>query len=274
MELPLISSFRTAAFRAALGALAVLLAVLSLHSARRVPPAPPAAPRVPVIVELFTSEGCSDCPPADALLAQLDRQQPVEGALIIPLEEHVDYWDNQGWRDPFSSSIFTDRQQLYARRFGDGPYTPQMVVDGTAGFVGSRSSKALAAITAAEHVPQAAVSLAVSPGKDADSVLAAVRVDSFPAGVRDKAEVRLAVTEDELSSQVGAGENAGRHLVHRATVRKFQSAGHAEPGNPFSADVKIGLERGWKRANLHIVAFLEDRSTGQIFGAATAPVSP
>ena len=257
---------RAGMLRAPLAGLALLLAVPGSS-------APPAA-RVPVVVELFTSEGCSDCPPADTLLAELDRQQPVPGALVIPLEEHVDYWDNQGWHDPFSSSVFTDRQAVYAQRFGDGPYTPEMVVGGKTGFVGSRSRKALEAIAAAEQIPQAAVMVTVSPGKEADSIVAAVGVEGFPANAREKAEVRLAVTEDDLSSKVGAGENAGRHLMHRATVRKFVSAGHAEPGKPFSEDVKIGLERGWKRENLHVVVFLEGRSTGQIFGAATAPVAP
>ena len=253
----------------------LLLLVPGIGLSPRLPVATAAPPeRVPVVVELFTSEGCSDCPPADTLLAQLDKLQPVKGALVIPLEEHVDYWDQQGWRDPFSSSIFTDRQKVYANRFGSASYTPQMVVDGKKAFVGSRSREAVDAITAAEQAPQAAITLTVGPGKDANQVIAAVRVDSFPAGMRDKADVRLAVTEDDLSSKVGAGENAGKHLTHRATVRKLQSAGHAEPDKPFSSEVKIGLEKDWKRENLHIVVFLENRSNGQIFGAATAPLAP
>jgi len=253
-----------------------LAAVLSSRAqdppAAPVPPSP--ATRTPVVVELFTSEGCSDCPPADILLAELDRTQPVAGALIIPLEEHVDYWDSQGWRDPFSSAEFTDRQRTYAYRFKGGAYTPEMVVDGRTGFLGSAPRKALDAITSALNLPQAAVVLSLGPGADAASVKAEVHVESLPAAVREKAEVRLAVTEDDLSSRVGAGENAGKHLVHRATVRKLISAGRAEPGKPFSADVKIGLDRGWKRENLHVVVFLEGRSSGQIFGAATASVGP
>jgi hypothetical protein len=234
------------------------------------------APRVPVLVELFTSEGCSDCPPADALLAELDRTQPVPGALIIPLEEHVDYWDRQGWRDPFSSFEFTSRQVTYAGHLRvASPYTPQMVVAGHWDVLGSSSRRALAAIAAAAQVPQAALTLTVTPRLgEHDPVVAGIRVDGFPAGVREKADVRLAVTEDGLSSSVGAGENAGRHLVHRAVVRKLVSAGHAEPDKPFSADVKIALERGWKRENLRVVVFLEGRSSGQILGAAMSRLNP
>ena len=99
--------------------------------------------RTPVVVELFTSEGCSSCPPADQLLTKLEAEQPVENAEIIALEQHVDYWDNGSWTDPFSSNSATTRQYDYARALGNGnAYTPQMVVDGRAQFVGSSERQA------------------------------------------------------------------------------------------------------------------------------------
>src|SRR5215831_9267378 len=172
---------------------------------------PPAEPlRGTVVVELFTSEGCSSCPPADALLTRLG-QQRTKNAQVIPLGFHVDYWDRLGWRDRFSSHTYTQRQEDYASRFRlDGPYTPQMVVDGAAQFVGSDSGHAQNAILQASARPQTAeVQLTwTAPGKLLVHVTASE--NSAPA------DVRLAITEDNLSSKVAAGENDGRVLHHSA----------------------------------------------------------
>jgi len=113
---------------------------------------------MPILVELFTSEGCSDCPPADTVLGQLIRTQPIGGAEIIGLGEHVDYWDRLGWRDRFSSAALTGRQQLYQARFRtESIYTPQMVVDGRAELVGSDTTAARRAIERALTSPHGVV---------------------------------------------------------------------------------------------------------------------
>jgi hypothetical protein len=251
-----------------LAALLLILSVPVLSS--------PAPPRVPVVVELFTSEGCSSCPPADALLAELDRTQPVAEAQVIPLEEHVDYWNSDGWRDPFSSGAFTERQEVYVRRFGiSGPYTPQMVVAGRTELLGSASNQARAAIAAAARAQRVEVSLAVTSGAPPDdSLRAAIQVGPLPAEIGEIAQVYLAVTEDGLASDVSAGENSGRRLAHSAVVRKLISAGRTEPGRPFSAKVNALVAPGWKRENLRVVAFLEGASGGQILGAQSTSLTP
>lgn len=229
-------------------------------------------PRIPVLVELFTSEGCSDCPPADALLAELDRTQPVPGVLIIPLEEHVDYWDHQGWRDPFSSAVFTERQVSYVRRLRiASPYTPQMVVAGRTEFVGSSAQRARASISAAAQSAGVDIDIKLTNDAPPDSSFhAAIRVNSIPASLGESADLWLAITEDGLASDVSAGENAGRRIEHRAVVRKFIPAGRVDSGKFFTTRVDASIAPGWKRENLRVVAFLEGASTGRILGAATA----
>jgi hypothetical protein len=223
-----------------------------------------ASAETPVIVELFTSEGCSSCPPADQLLAKLESQQPVAGVRIIALSEHVDYWDRLGWRDPFSSAQFTNRQQEYSQVFHDGgPYTPEMVVDGTAGFVGNQSSDALKAITQAARAAKANVRIAVANGK------ITIQAD----GVKRAADVVVAITESNLLSNVSRGENSGRKLQHTAVVRWLRVAGKTRPGEPFSGEISPPSEKGWKAEDLHAVVFLQERSSRKVLGAAETPLS-
>src|SRR5262245_13241848 len=147
------------------GFLAVAIFVSAVYSLAQsggpsASPAPEAMPLTPVVVELFTSEGCSSCPPADSILAKMESAQPFKGVRIIAIEEHVDYWNQQGWVDPFSSIEWTDRQQGYVAAFRqEGPYTPQMVVNGRAQFVGSRADQAVKAVQEAQGVPTVAVKL-------------------------------------------------------------------------------------------------------------------
>jgi len=232
----------------------------------------------PVIVELFTSEGCSDCPPADRLLAHLQSTQPVPGADVIALEEHVDYWNSQGWVDPFSSMQFTERQTDYVHSFrlNSGPYTPQMVVEGSAQFVGSNERAALAAIAKAAANPEIPVTIEQIPDSNPDAGKLQLHVQVGPAAsghAGDRADILLAVTEDDLSSNVTAGENAGAHLAHYGVVRELRSIGHLDANGSFTADTKVNLSHHWKRENLRVVVFVQDHSSLAVLGASAVHLS-
>jgi len=219
--------------------------------------------RVPVIVELFTSEGCSDCPPADALLGRLQSTQPVPGAEIIVLGNHVDYWNHDGWTDRFSTRELTQRQEEYGTSFNlDSVYTPQMVVDGKAEFNGQDESRAKRAVAAAINDPKANVAIA----NNGDSALK-IQIDSIPASAR-QAQVFLAITEDHLQSNVGKGENSGRTLNHSGVVRALRTIGIAQ-GSSFSAEPKLELDPSWKRPDLHAIVFVQDAKTRHILGAGS-----
>lgn len=223
--------------------------------------------RVPVLVELFTSEGCSSCPPADALLMQLDQAQPIAGAEVIALSEHVDYWNYLGWADPYSSSLFSHRQEEYSSNFGgDKVYTPQMIVDGQREFVGSRVKEAKETIARAATVPKASVTL--SPAQQqADEVTVKINIGNLAS---DKAEVLLAITENNLSSSVSRGENSGRKLQHTAVVRRLSAVGSIDAGQKnFATTQSVKLDKGWKRENLKLVAFVQERASHRVLGATS-----
>ena len=223
-----------------------------------------------VLVELFTSEGCSTCPPADMLLTALDQKQPIEGVQVITLSEHVDYWNHLGWKDPFSSAEFTERQAQYARALGDkdAVYTPQMVVDGRVQLVGSQSNTVLQAIANAARLVKVGVSVAIAKSGP-KSITLAVEVRNV-TGVSDgnTADVILALTESNLLSTVARGENSGRKLAHSAVVRKLTSLGTVDGGS-FSAEKAIELNSRWKRQNMKAVAFVQERGSRRVIGAAT-----
>jgi len=213
---------------------------------------------VPVLVELFTSEGCSSCPPADAALIRLLRAQPIAGVRIIALSEHVDYWDDLGWRDPFSSPSFTSRQEAYARRLpSGGVYTPQLVVGGAFHLVGSEESAARSAIEAAATEPRGEVVARVAPGSEA-----VLEVEArWHSGIQ--AEVLVALVQDRAISRVERGENAGRTLEHAAVARVVSRVG-AGSGS-FSGRVKLPGALEADRA----VVFVQERDGGRIHGVTS-----
>ncbi|MGI4835314.1 MAG: DUF1223 domain-containing protein [Janthinobacterium lividum] len=236
--------------------------------------APAAAPvaltpelaRVPVVVELFTSEGCSSCPAADAVLRELESTQPVPGVEIIALGEHVDYWNRLGWADPFSQAQFTGRQQAYAAGFAEGNYTPQAVVNGCAELVGSRRPQLLQAVAEAARAPRATVQLARA---SAGSIR--LQVSNLPARTT-AATVLLALTETGLATQVGRGENAGRLLRHAAVVRSLRALGPLTADGTFTATIPLGLDPRWQAANLRAVALVQEASSHRLVGAASLPL--
>lgn len=235
--------------------------------------AAPAAARKAVVVELFTSEGCSSCPPADALLERLDKTQPVEGAEIIPLALHVDYWNNLGWADPFSSRQFSERQGEYAAAFGkDGVYTPQMIVDGVREFNGGNSSLAQEAIGKAAREPKGEVLLARSPSQSEGFVRISAQINNFPKPTDgETVNVLLVVTEGGLASDVARGENSGRKLTHVGVVRSLKTLGGLPeaPGTTFKAETDVPVEKSWRRENLRAVVFAQERGTRRVLAAAS-----
>jgi len=233
---------------------------------------------VPVIVELFTSEGCSTCPPAEALLATFEAQQPISHAQVIALEEHVDYWNSSGWVDPFSSKEWTDRQQDYAASLGNkNPYTPQLVVNGHTELVGSREGQARQVIEAAAAVAKTDISVTPAQSDKHNAARFDVSVGKIVSGAAgDAPEVWLAITEAGLHSAVTRGENSGKELNHASVVRVLRKIGTADQkkDSSFSKNVAVGLDSGWKRQNLRAVVFVQERKSRQILGAAVARIEP
>lgn len=194
----------------------------------------------------------------------LESTQPVPSAEVIALGQHVDYWNRLGWKDPFSSAQFTDRQRAYAAGFGTGFYTPQAVVNGQVELIGSNHAALAAAIAKAAQGPRAAVQLA----RTANNL--AVTVSDLPAGT-PAATVLLAITETGLETQVGRGENAGRLLRHAAVVRALRALGPARGSATFN--VPLALRPGWKTENLRAVVLVQDGATRRIVGAASLPLA-
>jgi hypothetical protein len=198
----------------------------------------------PVVIELFTSQGCSSCPPADRLLSKLAEAGALGGRKIAALSFHVDYWDSLGWADPYASSAWTARQQGYAHSLGDDRvYTPELVVAGGAGMVGSQTTKVTQAIASAPH--QASVPAKATWADHAVTIDATAPAD---------ADVFVAVYEASTKTAVPRGENAGETLVSDRVVRKLERVARAGK----SGSVTISTER-WHPGGAVVFAQRTDR---------------
>jgi hypothetical protein len=227
-----------------------------------------------VLVELFTAEGCSSCPPADKLLEAMIATQPAPGVEIVGLGEHVDYWNALGWRDRFSSAALTARQRAYGDALGTANiYTPQMIVDGVAAFVGSDVAAARQAIEEAARSPHGRLRLELAAA-GAREIEVTATIDSLPATPDGGADIAVAVVEDGLRSDVKRGENAGKVLTHAAVVRSMTTIGQAHAAES-SAKTRIKVADDWKRDRLKVVAFVQERRSRRVLATATAaaPIS-
>lgn len=225
--------------------------------------------RVPVLLELFTSEGCSSCPPADRLLEVLDQKQPVSGADLIVLSEHVDYWDRLGWKDPFSSPQYSARQQEYASKFSrDGVYTPQLVVDGRFGFVGSDEREAVSAIQKAMREPKMAVAIS-NISRDGNLVAAHIEWPASAQNARGgKAVLYVAIADNKAESHVTRGENGGRNLAHVGVSRVLKQVGPIALESAFAKDVTVSVQPGAGSNGMRLVAFIQEPRSGHVLGVA------
>lgn len=223
----------------------------------------------PVLVELFTSEGCSSCPPADALLARLDATQFVPGAHAIVLSEHVTYWNYLGWRDPYSMDMISDRQQQYATHFGlSGVYTPQAVVDGAAEALGSDSTALSRAIARAAQRPKTSLAIE-SLALQGDRLHFSVRATASPHLV-----LMAALAQDAAQTSVPRGENAGHTLHHVAVVRILSDMGlDAADGRPLTITLPEGGNAAHPGGAFRLVVFLIDRPGGTVHAVAERAIA-
>jgi hypothetical protein len=226
-----------------------------------------AGSRVPVLLELFTSEGCSSCPSADRLLESLDQQQPFPSAELIVLSEHVDYWDGQGWKDPFSSKQYTERQKDYSDRYNlDGPYTPQLVVDGRYGLVGSQAPQVTSTVQKALHERKLAIAIS-NVARNGRQLTAQVALPAAPT-FKGRWILYVALADNRRESHVARGENAGRALTHVAVTRVLQEVGPVDLASASTKEIVLSVPAGMEGTSARIVAFVQDRKSGHVVGVA------
>ncbi len=225
---------------------------------------------VPVVVELFTSEGCSSCPPADAFLQRLQSTQPVPGAKLITLSEHVTYWNHDGWKDPHSSDQLTDRQEAYVARFGlPSAYTPEFVVDGSDELKLTDAEQVRAVFEKAlkdQMIPVKITSTHIDP---VGFGILRGHIDVDGSAIKQPADIFVIVTLHQTNSDVSAGENKGHKLTETEVVLNLEKIAKITPGQVFSRDFEAKLKSSQNPANLGLVVVAQAGGTGKIVGAAS-----
>ncbi len=215
-----------------------------------------------VLVELFTSEGCSSCPPADAMLGRLNGLKTDAGQVIVGISEHVTYWNEGGWVDPFSQELFTQRQQAYSGRFHkDDVYTPQMVVNGESEMVGSDGRAVRDALRKAGQGAEATLRIGA-----VETVGKGLMVTYEVAGFAPGAEVYAVVAEDHARSKVLRGENAGRGLEHVSVAQSMMRLGKVKAAG--SQTVAVALPKG-DGGGRHLIVFVQAAGLGRVLAADT-----
>ncbi len=223
----------------------------------------------PVLIELFTSEGCSSCPPVDILLKKLDAGQPIPGAQLIVLSEHVTYWDQDGWKDPNSSSSLTERQNSYESVLGEKTvFTPQLIVDGAHEVKAGDPRQIQETLQQAAATPKVPVRIGEVTVDAGDPGILHARIETDANFEKHSADVYVAVALDHVESQVLRGENGGRHLIHVAVVQELTKIGKLPKGKSFSQDVQLKLKPGTDPRNIRLVALVQESGPGKVLGAA------
>lgn len=229
------------------------------------------AARAAVVVELFTAQGCSTCPPADRLLSAMGKD-PDLGKQVVPLAFHVDYWDTKGWRDRFSDAAWTKRQAEYVRSAGSSQvYTPQAVINGGTQCIGSDVQCIRRGVETATAQSSGKVELSLAPARG--NALAIAVTAQLPAGV-SSLDVMVAIFESGLETDVKGGENAQKTLHDDFVVRRLQRAFKLSGAASQQESVSLRLDPEWQRGNLGVAVFLQDPKSHKIFGGAAAPLSP
>ncbi|GAB3498964.1 DUF1223 domain-containing protein [Spirosoma knui] len=238
----------------------ILLTAFGLAASRSTKGPVPPAPQPVVVLELFTSQGCSSCPPADRLLHGLTQQASQSGKAVYSLSFHVDYWNRLGWQDPFSSKLFTDRQRLYDRTLKTQTYTPQLIINGRQDVVGGQRARIEQAIQAIQKQPASAfIAVTGKAIRDAKQV----SVD-YALSTSGPYRVNVALVQKEARTNVGTGENGGRTLLNTNVVRQFKTIEQAGT----SGSVTLAMPSGLSADQTAVLVYAQRTDTGQVVGAA------